>query len=267
MLIDWFTVGAQVINFLILVWLLKRFLYHPILDAIDAREKGIAVKLADAQAKETEATREREAFQRKNADFDAARAALLRDATAAAATERQRLLDAAREAATALGAKRQERLLRDAQTLQQEIGRRMQQEVFALARKVLADLAGAPLEAQMVSVFTERLAALGGDDKDTLQRALQAGAQPLVVRTGFVLPAVAQVSVEAAVRTLLGAGTTIRFDIAPDLVSGIELSTDGQKVAWSVTGYLNALESSMGEWLKAGAEQAGAAGKDVADVR
>jgi len=177
MLIDWFTVGAQVINFLILVWLLKRFLYHPILDAIDAREKGIAVRLADAQAKETEATREREAFQRKNADFDAARAALLSDATAAAATERQRLLDAAREAATALGAKRQERLLRDAQALQQEIGQRMQQEVFALARKVLADLAGAPLEAQMVSVFTERLAALGGDDKDTLQRALQARAR------------------------------------------------------------------------------------------
>jgi F-type H+-transporting ATPase subunit b len=37
MLIDWFTVGAQVLNFLILVWLLKRFLYGPILDAIDAR--------------------------------------------------------------------------------------------------------------------------------------------------------------------------------------------------------------------------------------
>jgi F-type H+-transporting ATPase subunit b len=42
MLIDWFTVGAQALNFLILVWLLKRFLYKPILDAIDAREKRIA---------------------------------------------------------------------------------------------------------------------------------------------------------------------------------------------------------------------------------
>ena len=43
MLIDWFTVGAQVLNFLILVWLLKHFLYKPILNAIDAREKRIAV--------------------------------------------------------------------------------------------------------------------------------------------------------------------------------------------------------------------------------
>jgi F-type H+-transporting ATPase subunit b len=55
MLIDWFTVGAQALNFLILVWLMKRFLYQPILHAIDAREKRIAAKLADAAAKETEA--------------------------------------------------------------------------------------------------------------------------------------------------------------------------------------------------------------------
>ena len=52
MLIDWFTVGAQVLNFLILVWLLKRFLYKPILNAIDAREKRIAAELADAACEE-----------------------------------------------------------------------------------------------------------------------------------------------------------------------------------------------------------------------
>ncbi len=52
MLIDWFTVGAQALNFLILVWLMKRFLYKPILNAIDAREKKIAAELADADAQE-----------------------------------------------------------------------------------------------------------------------------------------------------------------------------------------------------------------------
>ena len=55
MLIDWFTVIAQVVNFLILVWLLKRFLYRPILDAIDDREQRIATKIASAEAKEHEA--------------------------------------------------------------------------------------------------------------------------------------------------------------------------------------------------------------------
>ena len=66
MLIDWFTVIAQVVNFLILVWLLKRFLYRPILNAIDAREKRIAAKIADADAKEAEAQKQREEYQQKN---------------------------------------------------------------------------------------------------------------------------------------------------------------------------------------------------------
>ena len=57
MLIDWFTVGAQALNFLILVWLMKRFLFKPVLDAIDAREKRIAAAIADADQKKAEATK------------------------------------------------------------------------------------------------------------------------------------------------------------------------------------------------------------------
>ncbi len=62
MLINWFTVGAQAINFLILVWLLKRFLYKPILHAIDEREKGIASQLAQAEAKVAEAQKSATTF-------------------------------------------------------------------------------------------------------------------------------------------------------------------------------------------------------------
>ena len=62
MLIDWFTVGAQALNFLILVWLLKRFLYKPILDAIDAREERIDAELAAAALKEAEAKKKRDEF-------------------------------------------------------------------------------------------------------------------------------------------------------------------------------------------------------------
>ena len=99
MLIDWFTVGAQVVNFLILVWLLKHFLYWPILDAIDAREKRIAKELADAGAKMAEAQKERDEFQRKNEEFDQQRTALLNKTTEEAKAERQRLFDEARQAA------------------------------------------------------------------------------------------------------------------------------------------------------------------------
>ncbi len=100
--IDWFTVGAQALNFVILVWLMKRFLYKPILNAIDAREKRIAAELADAAAKKAEALKDRDAFQHKNDEFDRQRAALLGKATDDANAQRERILDEARKAADAL---------------------------------------------------------------------------------------------------------------------------------------------------------------------
>src|SRR5579862_7181678 len=101
MLIDWFTICAQALNFLILVWLMKRFLYKPILYAIDAREKQVATELADADTQKTEAKKDHDEFQHKSEEFDRQRAALLSKATDEAKAERQRLLDEARKAADA----------------------------------------------------------------------------------------------------------------------------------------------------------------------
>src|SRR5271170_4570447 len=135
MLIDWFTVCAQALNFLILVWLMKRFLYKPILHAIDEREKRIATELADAGTKKAEAQKERDEFQHKNEEFDQQRAALLSKAIDEAKAERQRLLGEARQAADELSAKRQEALRNGARSLNKAISNRAQQEVFAIARK------------------------------------------------------------------------------------------------------------------------------------
>lgn len=250
MLIDWFTVGAQVLNFLILVWLLKRFLYHPILDAIDAREQRIARELADADAKKAEASKERTDFEHKNAAFDKEKASLLAQATAAANTERQRLLEAARQDASELSTKRQENLQQEALNLNQEISRRTQQEVFAVARKALSDLADASLEERMVAIFVGRLRAMSADEKQKLTAALLAAAKPIVIRTTFDLAQPEQTTTLVAIQELLGANTEIHFETAPDLVSGIELSSDGYKVAWSIAEYLKEFENSIGELLK-----------------
>ena len=58
MLIDWFTVLAQIINFLVLVYLLKRFLYGRIIRAMDERERKIALRLEEAQGRKEEAEQE-----------------------------------------------------------------------------------------------------------------------------------------------------------------------------------------------------------------
>ena len=249
MLIDWFTVVAQVINFLILVWLLKHFLYQPILDAIDARETRIAAELADADAKKAEATQERDTFQHKNDEFDRQRAALLSQATDEAKAERQRLMDEARQVAEALSAKRMETLRKDAHNLNQAISRRTQEEVFAIARKALTDLASTSLEERLGEVFTRRLRELDAQAKDDLASALSTASAPVPVRSAFELPTEQRAAIQQALNETFSAEIQVRFETAPDVISGIELTTNGKKVAWSIADYLASLEKSVGELL------------------
>jgi F-type H+-transporting ATPase subunit b len=250
MLIDWFTVGAQALNFLILVWLMKRFLYKPILNSIDARERLIAKELADADAKKNEAQKERDEFQHKNEAFDEQRAALLTKATDEAKVERQRLLDEARKAADVLSARRRESLINDARTLNQAVSHLTQKEVFAITRKALTDLATASLEERMGEVFTRRLRGLDDKAKAVLGNAFKKNSGPALVRSTFDLPAAQRATIQNALNETFSAEINIRFETLPELVSGIELTTNGQKVGWSISDYLASLENGVGELLK-----------------
>ncbi|MEP6878343.1 MAG: F0F1 ATP synthase subunit B, partial [Nitrosospira sp.] len=264
MLIDWFTVIAQAVNFLILVWLLKRFFYQPILKALDARERRIAAELADADAKKREAELERSEFRQKNDEFDQQRATFLDKALNEARAERKRLIAAARNDADTLRTRREEALKTEYQSLSEALTRRTCAEVFAISRKVLADLANTTLEAHMAEAFIRRMHELNPDEKAQLASAFKtsipvstgtaamagaAAAAGVVVRSAFDLPAAQQNSLVAVVRENLGTETSVRFETEPDLVSGIELVASGYKVAWSIAGYLASLEKEMDKLL------------------
>lgn len=249
MLIDWFTVGAQVLNFLILVWLMKHFLYQPILSAIGAREARIAKELADAAATKTTAEKERDDFQHKNEAFDEERATLLSKATDEAKAERERLLEAARSAADAQKVKSQESLKNEATNFNQALRRKAQTEVFAIARQTLGELANTALEQRAAEVFIVRLRALDADTKNQLAQALKAAKEPAVVRSAFDLSPEQHAEIQRALNETVSADVPLRFETTPELISGIELTTPGQKVAWSVAQYLGALEKSVGDLI------------------
>jgi F-type H+-transporting ATPase subunit b len=193
--------------------------------------------------------KQRDAYQKKNAAFDQQRAALMRQATAEANTERQRLLDAARMAAEALRTKQQATWRSEEQRLHDEIIRRTREEVIAITRKVLADLADMTLEQRMIEVFVRRLQELDGAAKDRLVDALRTDSGPVRVRSVFDLSAAQQATLQQAIEALLSSTVTLRFETGPDLLSGIALSINGQKIVWSVTDYLQQLEQSLATFV------------------
>jgi F-type H+-transporting ATPase subunit b len=250
MLIDWFTVAAQAVNFLILAWLLKRFLYGPILRAIDQREKRIASELQQASAKMEEAKKEETEFRRKKDDLDRRSRELLGRAAEEAGTERRRLLEEARKEIAGRRSQWEEALQSDQRRQRQEVADRISQEVFATARKVLGDLAGESLEERMTQAFLERLSQSSPAEKEPLCSAAKNPDRPLLVRSAFDLPLSARKAIEEGVRKALSPQARITFEVAPELIAGIELAGNGYKVAWSVADALASMQKKAGALLE-----------------
>lgn len=251
MLIDWFTVIAQTINFLALVWLLKRFLYRPILNAIDAREKRIAKELSDADSKRTEAEQERELYQQKNTVFDKQQTTRMNELAAEANTERAHLLDKVRLESEELRAKLHLALQNEQLGLKYELSQRVSHEVFSIARKALSDLAETSLEASMTKVFIKRLQALNNAERAELKLVFTGLNHALTVRTAFPLPSEQCKQINTAIQEVLGEDVELQYTTEVDLVSGIEISAKGQKIAWSIGNYLDSLDRSIERLLQA----------------
>ncbi len=248
--INWFTVIAQVINFLILVWLLKRFLYKPILKAVDEREKKIATQLKDAEDKKATAQKEQDDFKNRNDAFDQQKKGLMDKAVAETATERQKLLDEARSDANKLSVNLEAAAKEAQENLNRDIVQKTQQEVFAITRKTLSDLASLSLEEQSVNIFVKRLNELKDEEKKKFIESFKSGAEPVLIRSAFELPEKQQTEIKKTVSEILETETQFKFKTVPELISGIELTAKGYKLAWSISEYLNSLEKTIAETLK-----------------
>jgi F-type H+-transporting ATPase subunit b len=251
MLIDWFTVGAQALNFLVLVWLLKRFLYQPILNAIDVREKRVSAELSDADAKRAEAQKDRDELQKKNKAFDEERSGLLLKAADEAKAERERLFNEARKDSDNLRARQDTALRNDHLKLGADIARLTKEEVFGIARKALADLATVSLEERMGEVFTRRLRELDPHARSALGVALKTSPKPAILRSTFDLPPQQKAAIQNALNESFSAEIKVHFETAPDAICGIELTSNGQKVSWNIADYLASLDQKVGALLDA----------------
>jgi F-type H+-transporting ATPase subunit b len=245
--IDWFTVIAEVINFLVLVWLLKRFLYRPVLKAIEERENKIAAQLQDAEIKKAEAKKEQDEFKQKNAEFDKQKQELMQKAVADSDQQRAKLLEEARNQANTLRANLEKALKEDQENKNQDIAQKTKEQVLIIARRALSEIASSSLEEQSVNTFIKRLVESKTEEKKQFIEAFKSDSNPLLVQSAFDLPDKQQTEITNAIDETLGAKTQLQFKTKPALISGIELTTNGYKLAWSVSDYLASLEKKLPE--------------------
>jgi F-type H+-transporting ATPase subunit b len=91
---------------------------------------------------------------------------------------------------------------------------------------------------------------LDGPAKAALGSALKTEPDPALVRSAFDLPAAQRATIQNALNETFSAEIRLRYETAPDLISGIELSANGQKVAWSIADYLTSMETGVDDLFK-----------------
>lgn len=249
MLIDWFTVGAQIVNFLILVGLLKYFLYGRILRAMDQREERIANRLTEAQQREQEAEEQRRQYQARQEELEQQQDDILAQAREKAESQRKKLMDEARQEVEEVKSRWYEALEREKNNFLQDLRQRAGQQVYHITRQALEDLATADLEQQIVEAFCRRLQDLPQEKRQELTSVLRQGSEATIT-SAFALPSESRVQIENILQGFVQNGLDLHYQTSPEVISGIELKAPGHKIAWSLDHYLEALEAETRQMLE-----------------
>jgi F-type H+-transporting ATPase subunit b len=241
-LINWFTVIAQIVNFLILIALLKVLLYDRIVRAMDAREEKIREHLNEAKQREEEAGKQAEALRQKNLAFDEERAAMLSQAKAEIETRRKELLHEVRQSITQLQKTWREAIYRERESFVRDLHLMVGRQTYAIARQALRDLVDADLEERAAQTFITQIENMQKGQRETLLQAILEGGNQVLIRSAAMLSATSQGHITQGLRQIFGDGIDVVFETATDLILGLELKAGGQKTSWSIEHYLGELE-------------------------
>lgn len=251
---DPFTFVAQLINFAILLVLLQRFLYKPILSIMAEREAQLAERFQAAERQAQEGQRAAAEYRQQRAELDEQRADLLAEAHRAAEEERRSLQQVARTEAEALTKRWRAAIAHEEELFLRELRGRVAGQVFCIARQTLADLAQVDLETAVVARFIERVQREAPAELAHLRDQPPQAAATIHVCSAFALSDALRDGIETTLRDLLASddaphdsGETLRidFDTDADLICGIELRLREYRLAWSVRDYLDEMEADL----------------------
>lgn len=245
--INWFTLVAQAINFIILVILLKRFLYRPIVSAMEEREARVASRLREADEKRALATQEAESLQQERQEWEAKRGEMLASAREETEEYKKKLLQEARQAVEAAHQSWQQSVERESEEVLQDLQQSLSRQVSEVARRALKDLAGVELEQRVVEVFAARLQGIDEEKKEAIAKAIRGSNDKVLVRIAADIPMELRHNLVEAIQAhiLDGEGVDTRFEIAPTLIAGVELQVRGYRIAWTLEDYLKSLEEQL----------------------
>lgn len=219
---DWTTFALEIINFLVLVWLLQRFLYKPVTPALAQRQAGIEKTLTDARAIRSEAEALKKQYENRMAEWEQEKAQALQQLRQQMEVERTRLLAALQasldEERNKLRAVEQRRAIEQRQHLEEEA----RIEGGRFVARLLSRLASAELEERIRRLLLEDLPQLPDRELHALRAANQTGEAKIT--SAYPLDEAQRADLTEAIGRLAGQAVACEFGQDSDLVAGLRIS-------------------------------------------
>jgi F-type H+-transporting ATPase subunit b len=221
--LSWSTFVLEIINFLVLVWILKRFFYKPVLDVIARRRAGIEKSLADARETKSEAEKLQEQYQNRLADWDKekqqARENLMQEIEAERSRKMAELkndLEQEREKAHVIEQRRQIDAERKAEEAALTLSARF-------ATRLLQQAAGPELETRLVELALSELTTLSDEQITALRASYGQAPEPAVVVSAFPLTDEHRDKLKQAIATLTDQDMPVQFEQDSELLAGLRI--------------------------------------------
>ncbi|HER24927.1 MAG TPA: hypothetical protein ENO17_07765 [Candidatus Atribacteria bacterium] len=245
MLLDSFTIIAQIINFLILIYLLKRFLFNRIIKIMDEREKQITDRMQDAETAKKAAQKELEEQRRIREELQEKWNEMLAQAKKDAQKKREELVKDARSKIDEEQKNWREAISKQRTAFLRDLRHLSCEQVCQMSRKVLADLADEKLENQLIENFLIQLGKLSKEEKDDFIRFINKDERKVWVDSSFQLTGKKESEIRKILEEIIGDKVEINFKVSPKLICGIETRTEGKKISWNIENYLDGLEEQL----------------------
>ena len=214
----------EIINFLVLVWILKRFLFNPVREIIARRRAEIDNGLSEAQTRQTEAQALRQQYQARLSDWEAEKRqmqqALQQELDAERArrlTELRAQIDTERERNRVAESRREE-------ALQHSLEQTALQQGARFAGRLLREAAGPETEARLVAMVTESLERLTEETRASFRHLPERDTE-IRITSAYTLSPEQQSRLESALTALLPERRAIQFERDETLLAGVRITT------------------------------------------
>ena len=243
MLINWFTVIAQIINFLVLVFLLQRFLYKPIMQTIKKRQKMIDARWKDAEIAQEEAQQEADNYRQQQQELQQQKETVTAQMLQKVEQEHQQLLIKSRREVEEMQMKWREALSQEQNDFIRSLRQQIAEQTNSIVRHALQDLANADLEQQIIISFCQRLQEMDENQKQIIAQSLQNSSQPIIIKSSFEISPESRQQIIKALQIQIVSNNPLEFQTSPDLICGIQIKLAAYVISWNLDDYLQTLES------------------------